>query len=78
MQALTTDRELASYIRYVYKPGDRVRLIRMKGEPQMKMGLKGTVTRVDDIGQIHVDWDSGSTLALTLVEDEFVKIDNFS
>lgn len=78
MQILQTDRKLVSYIRDVYKQGDRVQLIRMKDEPQMARGLRGTVTKVDDIGQIHVNWDSGSTLALVLVEDDFVKIDKFN
>jgi len=36
----------------------------MNGETQMPFGLEGEVTHVDDIGQIHVNWDNGSTLAL--------------
>ena len=43
----------------------------MKGEPQMYDGLEGTVYNVDDIGQIHVRWDNGSSLALNYEEDSF-------
>ncbi|MGK7933368.1 MAG: DUF4314 domain-containing protein, partial [Microcystaceae cyanobacterium] len=34
-------------------------------------GDQGTVDHVDGIGQIHVFWDTGSTLALVPSEDEF-------
>ena len=46
-----------------YRNGDAIELIEMVGE-KLPSGLKGRVTLVDDIGQIHVDWDNGSTLAL--------------
>ena len=36
-------------------------------------GTVGTVTCVDSIGQIHVNWDNGSTLALTEI-DKFHKL----
>ena len=31
----------------------------------------GRVTVVDDIGQIHVTWENGSSLALVVSEDSF-------
>lgn len=37
----------------------------------MAKGLEGTVEDVDDIGQIHVKWDSGSRLALIVGADLF-------
>lgn len=37
----------------------------------MPPGMIGTVTSVDDIGQIHVAWENGSHLALNMEEDEF-------
>ena len=61
-------------IREKYPPGSHVQLIEMKGEPQMEYGLRGKVMAVDDIGQIHVNWENGSTLALT-EEDSFRKLD---
>ena len=60
-------------IKAEYPPGSHVKLIEMKGEPQMLYGLKGTVMAIDDIGQIHVNWENGSTLALT-EEDRFEKM----
>lgn len=37
-------------------------------------GTKGTVTYVDDMGQIGVNWDTGSSLALVPGEDSFSKV----
>ena len=52
----------------------RVKLIHMEGESQMERGLEGTISCVDDIGQIHVNWDNGSTLALNVEVDAFTLI----
>lgn len=62
-------------IKEKYTEGTRIELNLMKGESQMPSGLKGTVTHVDDAGQVHIDWDNGSTLALNVVEDSFKIID---
>lgn len=51
-------------IKEVYKSGTRIRLRYMEGERDMYDGLEGTVTRVDDIGQIHMRWDNGRSLAI--------------
>lgn len=52
--------------------GDRVELIRMDDPyTKLKSGDKGTVRLIDGIGQIHVNWDNGSTLALIPGEDEY-------
>ena len=48
-------------IKAEYPPGSHVKLIEMKGEPQMPYGLKGSVMAIDDIGQIHVNWENGSS-----------------
>lgn len=37
-------------------------------------GTKGTVTYVDDMGQIGVNWDNGSGLSLMPGEDTFSKV----
>ena len=40
-----------------------------------KPGTVGVVEYVDDEGQIHMRWESGSSLALIPEEDKFEKID---
>ena len=37
------------------KEGDKIRILYMDGEPQYA-GKEGTVTHVDDAGQIHGTW----------------------
>lgn len=54
-----------------YPEGTRVILRSMEGESDMPIGLRGTVTFVDDIGQIHVNWDNKRTLALDPKVDRF-------
>ncbi len=45
--------------------GKRITLIRMGDDPNpIKAGEQGTIRGVDGMGQIHVDWDNGRTLAL--------------
>jgi len=51
-------------LRLAYPKGTKIRLCEMVGEPQMPYGLEGTVHHIDDIGQIHVNWENGSSLAL--------------
>ena len=46
------------------KIGDRIRIIYMVGEPQYS-GREGTVSYIDDMGQIHGSWGG-----LALHEDE--------
>ena len=36
-----------------------------------KKGESGIIRHVDDMGTVHVDWESGSSLGLILDEDEF-------
>ena len=67
------NREKIEEIREKYLKGTKITLICMEGEPQMKNGLTGTVEFVDDIGQIHVSWSNGSSLALNVDVDEFKK-----
>ena len=47
------------------KKGDRVMLIHMDDKySSLTIGDKGTCRGVDDIGNILMDWDNGSTLSL--------------
>ena len=45
--------------------GDRVKLVRCN-DPYTRLttGELGTVSFIDDMGTVHVDWDSGSRLGL--------------
>lgn len=49
-----------------YKVGDRIRIIRMAGEPQYS-GREGLITNIDDIGQLHGTWGG---CAVILDEDD--------
>lgn len=61
----------AKSLKLRYPKGTVVCLGDMEGEADMPSGLKGTVAFVDDIGQIHVDWENGRTLALNTEVDSF-------
>lgn len=58
-------REAVAGRKRLYRPGTRIRLVRMADIQAPPTGTKGTVRFVDDIGQIHVAWDNGSSLAVT-------------
>jgi len=62
-------------IREMYPEGTLIELEEMKGEPQMPSGMKGKVRFVDDMGQIHMRWENGSSLALNIEEDSFNKVE---
>lgn len=64
-------RESIETIRKQYPKGTKIKLQEMDGEKQMPFGLSGEVMCVDDIGQIHVKWANGSTLALHPIKDRF-------
>ncbi len=57
-----------------YSEGTRIRLTAMSGEADMPSGLQGTVDFVDDMGQLHMKWDNGRSLALVPGEDYFTVI----
>lgn len=55
-----------------YKKGTIIELVRMGDDMQrLPAGSRGVVSRVDDMGTIHMNWDSGSSLGLIKGEDEF-------
>lgn len=55
-------REIIEKLKDKYPIGTRVRLIQMEDLQAPPIGTEGTVTGVDDIGSILVDWDNGSGL----------------
>ena len=63
-----------SEIKKHYTKGKKIRLISMDDVQAPPLGTQGTVTGVDDIGTIMVDWDNGSKLGVVLGEDICKKI----
>lgn len=57
-----------------YPGGCRVRLIRMDDFQAPPAGTCGTVTYVDDLGTIHVNWDNGSSLGVVLEADDCIRL----
>lgn len=57
-----------------YPHGTRVRCIHMQDSNPVPANTCGTVVHIDDIAQIHVAWDNGSTLALIPGVDRFEKL----
>ena len=55
----------------LYPPGTKVELIHMEDAQAVESGTKGVVNYVDDIGQVHVNWENGRTLALVPSVDSF-------
>lgn len=76
MNRLTYE-ELAD-LRKRYPIGYRVKLIRMDDQYcwDLKPGMMGTITHVDDIGTIHVAWDCGSTLGVVYGVDSCAVVDS--
>ena len=69
-----TIRATVGMLRINYPKGSRVELVKMDDIQAPPIGTQGTVTEVDDIGTIMVDWDNGSKLGVVLGEDTCRKI----
>lgn len=72
----TINPNVLEQLRCIYRPGTRVVLVKMN-DPYTKLepGTRGTVISVDDIGTIHVNWDSGSSLGIVYGEDSCRRIE---
>lgn len=57
--------------------GKRVRMIFMEDVDPIEPGQIGVVKSVDDLGQLHVDWDNGRTLAIIPEKDQFEVLDSY-
>lgn len=51
------------YMRNTYPAGTRVVLVKMDDPQAPPVGTKGTVLWVDDMADVGVSWDNGSSLA---------------
>ena len=68
--------EMLKQLKEYYTPRTRVMLICMSDPyTKLRQGDTGTVTLVDDIGTIHVNWDRGSTLGVVFGKDECRRIE---
>lgn len=64
----------ADFIRKLYPVGTKVELHHMDDPQAPPSGTVGEVIFVDDIGQIHIQWENGSSLALIPDVDSFSKV----
>lgn len=62
-------------IERMYPVGKTVELISMDDSQAPPSGTRGEIMFIDDIGQIHVKWENGSSLALIYGEDRFKIVD---
>lgn len=72
MEAFPT-KETIKRLRQEYPPGTRIVLEAMNDPHAPPPGTKGTVVYVDDMGQIGMKWDNGSSLSLMPSLDSFSK-----
>lgn len=63
------ERERIEVIKRDFPKGTRVVLVKMEDEQAPAKGTEGSVISVDDIGTVHIAWDSGSTLGAVIGED---------
>ena len=61
-------------LRQRYPKGTRLKLISMEDPHGVPEGTVGAVDFIDDAGQIHMKWETGSCLALIPEVDRFQKV----
>ena len=72
MKSTFPNKEELQKIRDTYKPGTLIELEKMDDPyTSLKAGNRGTVDFVDDAGQIHMKWETGSSLAIIPGVDVF-------
>lgn len=65
------DKNKVENTRREFPEGTLVRMIDMVDPRPIPEDMTGTVRYVDDIGNIHINWENGSTLALIPEADKF-------
>lgn len=75
MNEMTRLIQQAKYYKEMYPAGTRIHLNNMEDpHAPVPAGTRGTVAFVDDIGQLHMHWDNGRTLAIVPKVDSFRKL----
>ena len=69
-------KEQVEALRKAYPAGCMVELLEMNDPHAPPVGTKGTVIAVDDVGTIHVAWQTGSGLGVAYGEDRCRRIDH--
>ena len=69
------NRKRVEVLRKQYPIGCTIELVSMDDEHAPSKGAKGKVVHVDDIGTIHVAWETGSTLGVVPGVDMVRKLD---
>lgn len=69
-------KEALQVLREQFPKGTRLELIEMDDPYNRKLvpGCRGTVTSVDSLGTIHVNWDCGSSLGIVYGVDRCRKL----
>lgn len=62
---------IVSRLRKKYPKGTRVRLVKMDDPQSPATGTLGTIQGIDDMGNILVAWDTGSSLSLIYNVDKW-------
>lgn len=62
-------------LKLMFPIGTKIELIHMDDKQAPPPGTRGVVTAVDDIGTIHISWQTGSTLGLVYGVDKFKVIE---
>ena len=70
----TPSKEAIQALRERYPSGTAVELIRMEDISAPPAGTLGKVIAVDDIGTVHIAWQTGSTLGCVPGVDSFRKL----
>jgi len=69
-------KEQIEALRFRYPVGTRIELLQMDDPAAPPVGTKCTVTGIDDIGDIWVDWDNGSSLNVVPEQDQIAVCDS--
>ena len=70
---IPTQRQVA-YVRNSFPIGTRVELVEMDDVQAPPVGTEGTVIFVDDMADVAVAWDNGSTLSAVYGVDYIKKV----